>query len=393
MNEVLQMNTPKKILILTCSHGSGHKMVANTLSRSFQERGAVVRICDLFDEVNHPVNQAAGKAYLLSYSGIGKASYKKMYDHVDSCPDSKAMHRFWALTRKTLLRVLEEVRPDCIVNVYPYTVSAMLKSAHYPDIPVFSVVTDFCMPSPWMHPDTDKYYVACTNVTRQLLTMGVPHSKILETGIPIRDAFYKATSRRAVQKKYHLDPGRKTLMLFAGTYGVLKNMEEICQALDALPGLQTIVITGKNQKLHKKLDRLSLVNTQISGFIPDIHELYRTADMLITKPGGISLSEVIAAGIPLILYQPTPGQEGGNAAWFKERGAAIVTQNQTELLVAVKALKDNEIQQYSMKNALKAMNYGHSASLITDDILSLLETRHPLLDELSDFPPEKINEE
>ena len=62
------------------------------------------------------------------------------------------------------------------------------------------------MPSPWMHPDTDKYYVACTNVTRQLLTMGVPHSKILETGIPIRNAFYKATSRRAVQKKYHLDP-------------------------------------------------------------------------------------------------------------------------------------------------------------------------------------------
>ena len=111
------------------------------------------------------------------------------------------------------------------VNTYPYTVSSILKQAHYPDIPVYTVVTDFCIPAAWQHEDTDKFYVACQNVENHLMAYDIPPERILKTGIPIREAFYGHYDRHHLQEKYHLDPDKRTLIICAGTYGVVKNLK------------------------------------------------------------------------------------------------------------------------------------------------------------------------
>lgn len=361
----------KKILILTCSHGTGHKMVAKTLSDEFKNKGCEVYIHDLFDEICSPINRIAGKVYLLSYS-IGRNSYKKMYYHIDHHPLGKGMHRFWFFTQKTLLHIIDKVKPDCIINVYPYTVSSMLQKKHYPDIPVFSVVTDFCVPAAWMHPSTCKYYVACQNVTQRLLTLGVNRNQIKETGIPIRNAFYQSASKERTALKYGLDAQKRTLLIFAGTYGVLNDLDKICLSVNTFNNLQTIVICGKNRKLYNTLRQLHLNNVHIMGFQPEINELYQFSDMMVTKPGGISLSEVVVSQIPIILYKPAPGQEEENARWFQKEGAAIVTSSKPELLLAINTLYQNEVKQQAMKKNLRKMYYGHAASLITDDILQVI---------------------
>jgi processive 1,2-diacylglycerol beta-glucosyltransferase len=93
---------------------------------------------------------------------------------------------------------------------------------------------------------------------------------------------------------------------------------------------------------------------------------------MVTKPGGITLSEVVTKKIPVILYNPTPGQEGENANWFKRQGAAVVANNFTELILAIDALKENEIKRFSIKNSLGRIDNGHAASLITQDVLNQL---------------------
>ena len=372
----------KKILILTCSHGSGHQMVTQALKEAFLARECQVYARDLFHDTNAFVNKIIEKSYLLSYN-IGSLFYKKIYYDMERNAHGSFVSKLWSLTRRTLLKMIDELQPDCIINAYPYTISSILKPEHYPDIPVFTVVTDFCIPAAWEHKNTDKFYVACDNVEHSLLRFGIDPRRIKKTGIPIRPEFYKTYDRRRLFEKYHLAPDKKTLILFAGTYGVLKNTAELCRKLDAFEALQTVVICGKNRALYHSLSALALKQTQILGFVKNIYELYRCGDLMITKPGGITLSEVVATKIPLILYRPVPGQEGENADWFRRQGAAVVARTEAELLLAVDALKDNEVKQYAMKNALAKMDYGRSADLIADDILGQLDLSpalkpHPL---------------
>ncbi|KAF5088357.1 glycosyltransferase [Acetobacterium wieringae] len=365
------MLEPKRILILTCSHGSGHKMVAQTLKESFEARGHLVSVEDLFDKTNPTLNRMIEKSYLLSYS-IGSSFYERVYYDVEEYAHNKLMYNLWNFTSKALLKMVDAFKPDCIINTYGYTISAILKKDNYPHIKLFTVVTDFCIPKPWIHQETDRYYVACENVEETLIGESIPRERILKTGIPIRDAFYARENRQAILKKYNLDPHKKILIIFAGTYGVLKNIKEICQRTDRMNNLQTIVICGKNQHLQRELEMENLQNTRIFGFVPDIHEFYTAGDLMVTKPGGITLSEVVAKKIPVILYNPTPGQEGENACWFKRQGAAVVANNFNELILAIDALKENEIKRFSIKNSLSKIYYGHAANLITQDVLTQL---------------------
>ncbi|MEA4805150.1 MGDG synthase family glycosyltransferase [Acetobacterium wieringae] len=365
------MLEPKRILILTCSHGSGHKMVAQTLKESFEARGHLVSVEDLFDKTNPTLNRMIEKSYLLSYS-IGSSFYERVYYDVEEYAHNKLMYNLWNFTSKALLKMVDAFKPDCIINTYGYTISAILKKDNYPHIKLFTVVTDFCIPKPWIHQETDRYYVACENVEETLIGESIPRERILKTGIPIRDAFYARENRQAILKKYNLNPHKKILIIFAGTYGVLKNIKEICQRTDRMNNLQTIVICGKNQHLQRELEMENLQNTRIFGFVPDIHEFYTAGDLMVTKPGGITLSEVVAKKIPVILYNPTPGQEGENACWFKRQGAAVVANNFNELILAIDALKENEIKRFSIKNSLSKIYYGHAANLITQDVLTQL---------------------
>ncbi len=365
------MLEPKRVLILTCSHGSGHQMVAQTLKESFEARGHLVSVEDLFDKTNPTLNRMIEKSYLLSYS-IGSSFYERVYYDVEEYAHNKLIYNLWQFTSKALLKMITEFKPDCIINTYGYTISAILKKENYPQIKLFTVVTDFCIPRPWIHQDIDRYYVACENVEDTLIGEGISRCKILKTGIPIRDAFYARDNRQAILKKYALDHHKKNLIIFAGTYGVLKNIKEICRRTDQMDNLQTIVICGKNQSLQRELEMENLPNTRIFGFVPEIHEFYTIGDLMVTKPGGITLSEVVTKKIPVILYNPTPGQEGENAQWFKRQGAAVVAQNFNELVLAIDALKENEIKRFSIKNSLGKIYYGHAASLITQDVLNQL---------------------
>jgi processive 1,2-diacylglycerol beta-glucosyltransferase len=368
------MSQSKRILILSCSHGSGHKMVAASLKESFESLGHTVSVEDLFNKTNPGLNHFIEKSYLLSYS-IGSIFYERMYYDFEEAAHGKLVYSLWHLTEKPLLKIINDFEPDCIVNTYPYTISSIIKENHYPNIPVFTVVTDFCIPKAWMHKSTDQYYVSCENVETTLTNDGFSSSRILKTGIPIRDSFYKTENRIELMNKYHLDPKKKTLIIFAGTYGVLKDIKEMCIQTDAFENLQTLVVCGKNKNLQHELNQTPYKNTQIFGFVSEIHEFYAIGDLMVTKPGGITLSEVIAKKIPTILYNPTPGQEGENAQWFKSQGAAVVTNTLDELLLAITALKDNEIKRFSMKNILSNLDYGHSSTLITKDILKKLNTQ------------------
>lgn len=357
---------------MTCSHGSGHQMIANTLKDRYEANDCIVEVFDVFNEFNKIMNMGMEKLYLYSYKGFGKI-YQFFYYQTENKQDSPIERRFWLLLKDVVLDIIQDFRPDLILNTYNHRTVPLLKNEYFPEIPIVSVITEFCLPGFWVHPNTDRYYVACDETKAALMRVGTPEDHVVVTGIPVRESFYLPLDRESLMKKYELDPSLTTLIIFAGTYGVLRRLKTICRGIDQIEGLQTIVVCGRNHNLYRSLHAQNYKNIRLMRYVPEIHELFCCGDFMITKPGGTVLSEIAATCMPVILYDPVPGQELENAEIFRNRGAAVIARDPAEVFYQTIHFKNSSEQKKSMQQALKGMYYGRSSDLIVNDTLRMLE--------------------
>lgn len=360
---------------MTCSHGSGHRMVAQTLKTQYEEIGCTVEVFDIFNEYNRLLNIGMEKLYLLSYKPFISRIYGYLYYLAGQDVDKSLDHTFYSLFKDIVVNVISGFQPDLIVNTYNHRTVFLNKEEYFPEIPLVSVVTEFTLPSFWVHENNDKYYLACSQTKERLLQTGTPEEKIMVTGIPVRKNFKEKNNLQELKKKYNLDPNKKTLVIFAGTFGVLKNLNKICDGLDKIKDLQTLVICGLNKKLYNKLSKRNYKNIHVERYISDIQEIYEIGDFMVTKPGGTVLSEVVVTKMPVILYDPVPGQELENAQIFEKEGAALIANSYTEVLAQIYYLKNNDKKLTEMKKNLERMNYGDSTELIVRDSLQLIKDK------------------
>lgn len=366
-----------KVLIMTCSHGSGHKMIAQTLQAEYERQGCQVLTFDIIREFSKVINIGLEKLYLKSY-GIGNAIYRKIYyDQEENIQkDFRKVEWYWPFLEETTLDIIHDFKPDLIVNTYSYRIVPILKAEHFSDIPVLSVVTEYCAPDFWIHPDTDRYYVACEAGKERLMQVGTPQERIRVSGIPVREAFYLPQDREKLYFKYGLDPTKVTCILFAGTYGVLKKVDHICEGLSYVDNIQTIVICGNNRRLRHQLVSYNFKGIKVMGYVADIQELYALADIMITKPGGTVLSEIVATKVPLILYDPAGGQELENAKIFEKNGAALIANTPEEVFYHVIHLKSYPKQLNVLRENLEKMDYGDATRTIVEDSLAFASGYH-----------------
>jgi processive 1,2-diacylglycerol beta-glucosyltransferase len=240
-------------------------------------------------------------------------------------------------------------------------------------IPTFNVLTDFCLHRIWVHEDIDKYYVATSHVKEKLVQLGIHPSTVKVTGIPIRSQFEEEIMSSEIYTKYNLDPNKKTLLIMAGAQGVLKNVKELCQSfISKSEDTQIVVICGNNTILKESLDPLATSfpeQFKVLGYVERIDELYRIASCMITKPGGITLTEATALGVPVILYKPVPGQEKENAHFFEDNHAALIVNQVADITDEVHKLLDDEKRLEQMKKNIRGLHVPRSAELIIEDII------------------------
>lgn len=158
----------------------------------------------------------------------------------------------------------------------------------------------------------------------------------------------------------------------AGAHGVLKNVKELCEALLLDSEVQIVVVCGKNAALKQSLSELEQAHPnqlKALGYVEQIDELFRVTDCMITKPGGITLTEATAIGVPVILYKPVPGQEKENALFFEDYGAAIVINRHEDILESVTNLLQDEEKLESMKQNIKKLHLKQSSQTILEDIV------------------------
>lgn len=365
------INNPK-VLILTAHYGNGHVQVAKTLEETFRQRGIQnVIVCDLFAESHPVITDITRYLYLKSYT-IGKELYRLFYYGVEKIYDKKIATWYANFGRKRLKAILQLEKPDVVINTFPIIAVPELKKQTGMAIPVYNVLTDFCLHKIWIHHHVDRYFVATDAVKQVMAEIGVPSGRIAVTGIPIRPSFEVSMISDALYAKYGLSSDKKTLLIVAGAHGVLDNVKELCELFSTVPQLQIAVVCGRNKLLQEELQELSEKKPDIIkvfGYVEKLDELFRIASCLITKPGGITLSEVAALQVPVVLYKPVPGQEHENALYFERNGAAVVIREEEDIFLKTKELLQDEGKLRHMKEALRRIYRPYSAFRIVDTVL------------------------
>jgi processive 1,2-diacylglycerol beta-glucosyltransferase len=366
----------KKILILYASYGDGHIQVSRALQEQFENADSCeAMLIDLFAEAYPLLNALTKYIYIKSYTLFPKLYGWSYYSTREMRNDTLFTTWFHSWGMSKLREIIQREQPDAVVNTFPMLAMPELRKKTGISMPIFNVMTDFVLHWRWLHPFVDKYYVATDDLKTQLVRTGLPEHRIEAAGIPLKRSFQLLDRTPALYEQYGLDPGKQTLLVMAGSYGVLQGLREMCGTLAALPGIQLIVVCGKNETLYATMRETaaSSPNIRLFGFVKEMNELMSISDTMVTKPGGITLTESIQCGLPVVLFRPVPGQERDNAEYLASKGAAFIANDDDTLMRRIRGLLEHNGIRAEAVRSIAGLRKSASAETIAQDIL---ETMH-----------------
>ncbi len=246
-----------------------------------------------------------------------------------------------------LNRYIKKKKPDCFVTTqaFPCCLIADYKKSYKVDIPLVAVVTDFYPHRFWVHPFVDSYVVASEEAKKILMDAGVDKEKVHVLGIPISIKFIESYSKDTVANKFGFSKNLKSVLVMGGGLGI-GSIEKSVASLDKIKSdFQIIVICGKNRFLYQKLkkrERKSKKPLFVFGYTEHINEIMDFSDIIITKAGGITISEALAKKMAIIVTNPIPGQEEFNVDFLIRKKTIIKADTPSQIQASVTELFENK---------------------------------------------------
>lgn len=323
----------QRILVLSVSAGNGHVRAAQALVTHAQldYPKLSLRHRDVMQLVPYWFRKVYSDWYMKLSSGFPEAwgwLYRKTDREASQSLTARARRLLQRLCTQKLLEEVEHYQPDAIVCTHflPAEILGAAYSEKRITCPIWVQVTDFDLHQMWVHDGISGYFVANDELAYRLYAQGVPASRVVVSGIPIMPGFVTPPDRPAAAAQTGLDPAKMIVLMMSGGAGVGLPKDLVQALLAQHPDLQLIVLTGRNETLRASLNDIASFypsRLQVLGFTDDVHRLMACADLAITKPGGLSTSECLTMGLPMLLVNPIPGQEERNAAWLIQEGAAM----------------------------------------------------------------------
>lgn len=327
----------KKILIMYATYGGGHQSAAKSIKAYIDENypDYETNLVDCIMYINKPINNISVKVYnrlTTSLPGL----WKKVYYNSGKGFMSKVSNGANKLMAKKLYKLFREYQPDLVISTHMFAtqMTGYLKRKGKINCPLATVLTDFAPHGQWLeeHEQGNFFFVSNEGMKKSLIEdYHVEPDKINVTGIPISPKFAKEFNKEEIYKSMDLNPDLKTILLFGGgKYGIGKKkvMEVLTCLTNYLGQYQIVAVSGKNKKMIKAFNQLhdSLPNSKnlkVFDYITNVPEVMSISTLVVTKPGGLTSSESLASGLPILVINPIPGQEEENAEYLVNHGAAI----------------------------------------------------------------------
>lgn len=375
------MESKKKILILTADAGFGHRSAAIAIKKAFEEKQNVeceVSIVNPLDNEKAPFFLRESQSEYDKWVRNVPELYKFGYEISDATIPVSILETILTVTLFEVIKeTLEEYQPDIVVNTYPLyqapfiAVRSLLKM----DIPMATIITDLAtVHNIWFHEDVDLTIVPTRKVKEDAIKAGLSSDKIAEIGIPVNPKIFLI---KGDKQKYREDLGwnqDQTTILAVGS----KRVEHFKEYLHVLNhtgfNFQLVIVTGKDKKLFEELDKIEWhIPVFLYEFVENMPELMKASDLLLSKAGGLIVTEALASGLPIIIVDAIPGQETGNAKFVEEAKAGYWVKSNIEFLETISHLFINNFEQLQIIQR-NAENKGKpsAAIQITDLIINQL---------------------
>ncbi len=375
------MATKNAILILTASAGAGHMVAAQALEHAFRSAapGADVEVLDVLAISNGFFRRLYADGY-LGLVRHAPVAMGLLYDSMNR-PNARWLDavRIWVqnLNKLPITRYVRQRRPRLIVNTHylPAEIVAQMRRAGQCDCPQVIVTTDFETHRIWVHEPTERYYTATPEGRVYLTACGAAPEHVLVTGIPVRPGFQQSLERGQARQRRGLEPARPVVLLLCGGFGVGPTGDLLHELISMPADAQIVAIAGRNERLRARLQSQASRASRpvrVLGFTDEVHEWMQAADVVVTKPGGLTVAESLACGLPLVVVSPIPGQEAGNSDYLLEHGAAIKVNNLRLLGYRVSTLLADTGRLEALRAAAHAIARPHAARDIAADALRLL---------------------
>ena len=363
-----------RVLVLTASYGSGHNVAAQSLAAAFAGAGATVRVVDHFRELVHPAFERATRAvyyWTLRRAPIAWGAAYGLADWMTS--DSPLAFGVTRLGASRLAHLLAAEAPDAVVSVHatPAVVLTALARSGVAVPPHTTVVTDFVAHSQWIARGLDRYCVAADEVGHEFVARGIPRARVVVTGVPLRPEFARPADPVDARRRLGIGGGAAVVLAMAGSHGSVGRLPDVVTALGRIPRpVQGLVVAGHDPALVDRLRRLTAgTSTRVLGYAGDVRSLMAAADLLVTKAGGMTLAEAMAAELPMLLYGSLPGQERRNERFASRAGIALAARSRRELgRLLERALTEPELLEH-LRVRIRRVRRPDAARRIVDVVL------------------------
>ncbi|GFN29875.1 MGDG synthase family glycosyltransferase [Paenibacillus xylaniclasticus] len=316
----------KRVLLLSEGFGSGHTQAAYALAVGIRLSSSDIqtRVIELGNFLNPVVGPLIVSAYRKTVSKQPKLvglMYRSNYHKSLNRFTQLALHRvFYTRT----VQVIDQLKPDIIVCTHPIpnAVVARIKRLSQDDVKLCTVITDYDAHGSWVSQEVNHYLVSTPLVKQKLIDRGVEESRIEVTGIPVHPSFWQTNERSEVLTHFGLKD-MPTVLVMGGGWGLMDEEDLFNYMTEWRNKVQIIICAGSNEKMKEKLlqnERFVHPNIHILGFTREVNKLMDVADLLVTKPGGMTCTEGLCKALPMLFYKPIPGQEEENCEYFVQNG-------------------------------------------------------------------------
>ena len=355
-----------KVLILSASIGGGHERAARALESNIinESQENEVKVVDTLNYVSAFLNKSVNESYKLMVKSVPKMLeiiYKKSDKKSSFNSFIAFLNHFFS---RRILPLLKEFHPDVIISthMFPTEMVSFLKSQKRTFIPLVCVITDYTPHKTWLSSHVDAYIVASKEMVQKMVDLGIDKKKIFPFGIPVDNLFFEKQNRSNIIKELGLKDGINTILIMAGSFGVNGILPIYINLIKSKLDLQIILITGKNKTLYEKLscfiekekhNNENVKNTKIIYFTDKVHKFMKISDLIITKPGGMTVSEALVSNLPMAVFDAIPGQEQENANFLIKNNLGIKISKDSSCLNEVENLLNNTDCLKNMQDSCK----------------------------------------
>jgi len=338
---------------------------------------------DLIDGLNY-VSKTVDKIVIKSYVNMARYSpktwskiYKMGEEHHSLDGFSNGVQK---LLSHKLFELFEEQDPDIVISTHFFMTEmvACLKRKGKTNCKLAVILTDYASHKFWLssNEQVDMYFVANEQMKYTLKHFGIPEEKINVTGIPIRPEFLQSYDRKALFEEFEFTEGVPTFLVFGGgQYGMSDSSKLFKGILDVKQNIQIIAIAGKSEKAKASFEELANNSDKkviVLGFTDRVAELMSISDFVVSKPGGLTTTEILVSNVPFIIFNPVPGQEEENSEFLTNNGAAFRLYKIKNTTPQLEQLIDDTYRIENMKLMQKHIAKPNSTKDIVDKCLSII---------------------